>query len=307
MKKISIVGVGRVGESVAQMIAMQELTDQLVLVDIRNKYAEGVALDLQEAGWAYGTDCKIIGGSGMELIKDSGIVIITAGIPRRPGMSRDEVISVNLKIIKDVMADVEIYAHNSIVIMVTNPVDVLTYVAYKNTSFPRERIMGQAGILDSMRMAAFISIESGVSVKDINAFVIGGHGDTMVPLTRNARVNGISITEMLEEDAIESIIKRTRNGGGEVLALKGNSSASIAPGAAVAIMVDSIVNDRSRLLPCISVLHGEYGHTGVAIGVPIVLNAKGVVEVKEIGLDSVERLGFDESVFAAKKMIEKNR
>jgi malate dehydrogenase len=303
VNKISIVGAGRVGESTAQMLAIQKLAEQIVLIDLDEQYAKGVALDIQETSPVYHFDAELIGASDIANIKDSNIVIITAGMPRKPGMDRADVLAINLKIIDEIMDGVIKHAPDSYVIVVSNPVDVLTYYANKKANWPRNRIMGQAGILDSMRVSSFIAMETDYSINDIQAMVLGGHGDTMVPLPRFTTVSGISIEHLLDQKTISNIIQRTRDGGAEILNLKQKSSAYDAPGAAVTIMVESIVHNKRRLLPCITMLEGEYGQNDVAIGVPVVLGENGVEKIVELDFNTDEQQAFNTSAEVIKGLI----
>ena len=304
VNKISIIGAGRVGESTAQMLAIKKLTQQIVLIDLDEKYAKGVALDIQETASVYHFDTQLVGSNDIANIQDSNIVIITAGIPRKPGMDRADVLAINLKIIDEIMDGIIKYAPNSYVIVVSNPVDVLTYYANKKANWPRNRIMGQAGILDSMRLSSFIAIETDYSINDIQAMVLGGHGDTMVPLTRFTTISGISIEHLLDQKTIDQLIQRTRDGGAEILNLKQKSSAYDAPGAAVTIMVEAIVHNKNRLLPCITMLKGEYGHTDLAIGVPVILGGNGVEKIIELEFTEQEQQAFDTSAQVIKSLID---
>ncbi|HIM96207.1 MAG TPA: malate dehydrogenase [Gammaproteobacteria bacterium] len=303
VNKISIVGAGRVGESTAQMLAIQKLAQQIVLIDLDEQYAKGVALDIQETSPVYHFDADLIGTSDIANIKDSNIVIITAGMPRKPGMDRADVLTINLKIIDQIMDGIIKHAPDAYVIVVSNPVDVLTYYAIKKASWPRNRIIGQAGILDSMRMSSFIAMETDYSINDIQAMVLGGHGDTMVPLPRFTTVSGISIEHLLDQNTIDNLIQRTRDGGAEILNLKQKSSAYDAPGAAVTIMVEAIVHNKHRLLPCITMLEGEYGQTDIAIGVPVVLGENGVEKIVELDFTVDEQKAFDASAQVIKSLI----
>lgn len=304
VNKISIIGAGRVGESTAQMLAIKKLTQQIVLIDLDEKYAKGVALDIQETASVYHFDTQLVGSNDIANIQDSNIVIITAGIPRKPGMDRADVLAINLKIIDEIMDGIIKYAPNSYVIVVSNPVDVLTYYANKKANWPRNRIMGQAGILDSMRLSSFIAIETDYSINDIQAMVLGGHGDTMVPLTRFTTISGISIEHLLDQKTIDQLIQRTRDGGAEILNLKQKSSAYDAPGAAVTIMVEAIVHNKNRLLPCITMLKGEYGQTDLAIGVPVILGGNGVEKIIELKFTEQEQQAFDTSAQVIKSLID---
>jgi len=303
VNKISIVGAGRVGESTAQMLAIQKLAQQIVLIDLDEQYAKGVALDIQETSPVYHFDAELIGASDIANIKGSNIVIITAGMPRKPGMDRADVLAINLKIIDEIMDGIIKHAPDAYVIVVSNPVDVLTYYANKKANWPRNRIMGQAGILDSMRLSSFIAMETDYSINDIQAMVLGGHGDTMVPLPRFTTVSGISIEHLLDQNTIDNLIQRTRDGGAEILNLKQKSSAYDAPGAAVTIMVEAIVHNKHRLLPCITMLEGEYGQNDIAIGVPVVLGENGVEKIVELNFTVDEKKAFDASAQAIKSLI----
>jgi malate dehydrogenase len=303
VNKISIVGAGRVGESTAQMLAIQKLAQQIVLIDLDEQYAKGVALDIQETSPVYHFDADLIGASDIANIKGSNIVIITAGMPRKPGMDRADVLAINLKIIDEIMDGIIKHAPDAYVIVVSNPVDVLTYYANKKANWPRNRIIGQAGILDSMRLSSFIAMETDYSINDIQAMVLGGHGDTMVPLPRFTTVSGISIEHLLDQNTIDSLIQRTRDGGAEILNLKQKSSAYDAPGAAVTIMVEAIVHNKHRLLPCITMLEGEYGQNDIAIGVPVVLGENGVEKIVELDFTVDEKKAFDASAQAIKSLI----
>ena len=303
VNKISIVGAGRVGESTAQMLAIQKLAQQIVLIDLDEQYTKGVALDIQETSAVYHFDAELIGASDIANIKDSNIVIITAGMPRKPGMDRADVLVINLKIIDEIMDDIIKHAPDAYVIVVSNPVDVLTYYANKKANWPRNRIMGQAGILDSMRLSSFVAMETDYSINDIQAMVLGGHGDTMVPLPRFTTVSGISIEHLLDQNTIDNLIQRTRDGGAEILNLKQKSSANNAPGAAVTIMVEAIVHNKHRLLPCITMLEGEYGQSDIAISVPVMLGENGVEKIIELNFTDEEQQAFDTSAQVIKSLI----
>lgn len=295
VKKISIIGAGRVGESAAQMIAINKLARKIILVDLDDAYAKGVALDIQETSSVYKFDSKIIGDNKISIISGSDIIIICAGVARKPGMHRDDVLDTNIRVIDNIMDGIIEYASDAFVIMVTNPVDILTYYALKKSKWDKNRIIGQAGILDSMRLASFIAMETEYSIDDIQAMVMGGHGDTMVPLTRYTTISGISIDSLIDGEAIRRIMQRTRDGGAEILGLKRNSSAYNSPGAAITTMVEAIVYDKKRLLPCITLLEGEYGFDDIAIGVPIILGADGVIEIVQIDLNGAEKELFNNS------------
>ena len=296
MRKITIVGAGRVGESTAQILAQQECFEQVVLTDVREGVARGTALDIQESALLFGFDTQVFGDDDPSAMRDSDMVVITAGLPRKPGMSRTDVLEANLRVTSSVVADVMRYAPDAILIMVTNPVDVLTYAAWKQTGWERRRVFGLSGVLDSARMASFIALETGFSVTDVTALVLGGHGDSMVPMPRYTTINGIPIENFLDQAQIEGIVQRTRHGGAEVLALKKTSSANDSPAAAVAVMIDAVCRNRRRILPCVGILDGEYGERDIAIGVPLVLGRSGAERVVELKLLEEERRGFADSV-----------
>lgn len=304
MKKITIVGAGRVGESTAQFMASRDLCRELVLLDVREGAAEGAALDIQQGAPLFLFDTQVIGGCEAELMTDSDLIIITAGLPRKPGMSRSDVLNSNVPIIDGIVDDALQYAPDAMLLFVTNPVDILTYRAWKRSGWPRNRVFGQAGVLDSTRMASFISMETGYSALDIDAMVLGGHGDSMVPMMRYTTISGIPVSNFIDEKTLKSIIDRTRNGGAEILALRQNSSAYDAPAAAVATMVDAIVNNRKRVLPTVAILENEYGCSDIAIGVPAVLGIDGMEKVIELELNDSEQTEFDYSVSQVKKDIE---
>lgn len=296
MQKITIVGAGRVGEATAQVLAERDLCRVLVLLDIKEGVAAGAALDIQETAPLFGFDTRVIGATKASLMLDSDLVVITAGIPRKPGMSRSDVLAVNIKILDAILVDVLRYAPDSKVLVVSNPVDILTYYAWQKTGWERCRVLGQAGVLDSSRMAAFVALETGFSVKNINAMVLGGHGDSMVPMTRFTTISGIPISHFLEQSVIDDIVERSRYGGAEILALKKTSSAYGAPAAAIAEMVEAIAWHRRQVLPTVALLDGEYGEHNIAMGVPCVLSEQGVEKVIELALNNAEKEMFDESI-----------
>lgn len=305
MKKITIVGAGRVGESTAHNLAKAELCREIVLIDIKEGVPQGTALDIQESGPIFDFDTKLSGTTDMYAMAGSDMVVITAGVPRKPGMSRSDVLDINLKVIDgivDVMLKVAPYA---MCLMVSNPVDVLTYAAWKRTGWPRHRVFGMAGVLDSARMASFVAMETGFSVKDITAMVLGGHGDTMVPMTRFTCINGISIDHFLSKEKIDKIVKRTREGGAEILALRGTGSAYDAPAAAVAQMVDAIARNRRHILPGVAVLDGEYGLNDICMGVPVVFAERGMEKVIELPLTTEEAAEFKRSSESVRKDLER--
>jgi len=296
MKKITIIGAGRVGESTAQILANEELAHEIVLIDVREGVARGTALDIQESATLFGFDTKVSGDEQAAAMADSGIVIITAGLPRKPGMSRSDVLDANLKIIRTITADIQRYAPQAIVIMVTNPVDILTYAVWRQTGWARNRVFGLSGVLDAARMASFIALETGFSIKDVTTMVLGGHGDSMVPMPHYTTINGIPIDYFLSAEQLARIVDRTRAGGAEILALKKTSSANDSPAAAVAAMVDAISNNRRRILPCVAILDGEYQQQDIAIGVPVVLAGTGMDGVVELRLNEEEARQFQNSV-----------
>jgi len=301
MPKITIVGAGNVGASAANWIVSKELGD-VVLVDIVEGVPQGKALDLAEATPIMGVDARITGTNNYEETKDSDVVVITAGVPRKEGMSRDDLVKVNSKIVASVVKEVIKHSPNCIIIVVSNPLDAMVYTAFKISGFPKERVVGMAGTLDSTRFRYFVASELGVSVNDVEATVLGGHGDTMIPMERLAKVKGVSLTESLSKEKLDSIIERTRNGGGEFLPLL-NTSAWVAPGMAVCEMVSAIVKDEKKTLPCAAYLDGEYGVKDLFIGVAAVLGRNGVEDVVELELNEEEKKQFDETVEHVKSII----
>jgi malate dehydrogenase len=304
MDKITIVGAGRVGESTAQFIATRNLCREIVLLDIREDAAKGSALDIQEGASLFEFDTQLTGGSDYALMKDSNLVIITAGLPRKPGMSRSDLLASNVGIANGIIEGAMKYAPDCMILCVSNPVDIITYHAAKTTGWPRSRIFGQAGVLDSSRMASFIAMETGYSIFDVNAMVLGGHGDNMVPMLRYTTISGIPVSNFITKNKLDDIVERTRTGGAEILALRQNSSAYNAPAASVKEMVDAIVNDRKRLLPTVCMLEGEYGHNDIAIGVPAILGKEGVKEIITLDLNEEEAAMFNNSATLVKKDIE---
>lgn len=296
MNKISIVGAGRVGESTAQLIAEQDLCKELMLVDIREGVPQGVALDIQETAPLLRFDTRVDGCHQAQGIKDSDLVIVTAGVPRKAGMTRSDVLNVNTKVIDDIVDNIVRYAPDALVLLVSNPVEALTYQAFLRSGFERNRVLGQAGVLDSTRMASFIALETGFSTRDINAMVLGGHGDTMVPMMRFTTISGIPVAHFLEQNRIQDIIERTRYGGAEILSLRRTSSAYDAPAAAITEMVDAIVHGRRRIMPAVAILQGEYGQSDIAMSVPCVLSDCGVEKIIELPLNDIEQSMFDDAV-----------
>ena len=296
MNKITVIGAGRVGETTAQTLAQQGMCNEVVLLDIREGAAAGAALDIRQTAPFFGFDVRVTGGTDPALLGDSDLVIITAGSPRKPGMSRSDVLGINRAVIDSILDDVLEHAPDCLLLMVSNPVDVLTHHAWKRTGWDRRRVFGQAGVLDASRMASFIADATNLSIKDINTMVIGGHGDLMVPLTRFSTINGVPATTFMDQDTVEQVNKRTRHGGAEVLGLRQTSSAYNAPAAAVATMVDAIANNRRHVLPCVCILDGEYKQQDITTGVPAVLGRNGIEQVVELPLNEAEQSGFLASI-----------
>src|SRR5215211_2916889 len=293
-RKVTVVGgAGNVGSTVARCIADKELAD-VVIVDIADQKAAGVALDILEACPITGSDSRIIGGSDYSHSANSDVVVITSGVPRKPGMSRDDLLNVNFNIMKAVTEQVVKYSPNCIIVPVANPLDAMCQAVYKLSGFPRERVIGMAGVLDSARMRTFIAQELKVSVENVHAFVLGGHGDTMVPLPRLSTVAGIPITQLLSKERIDAISERTANGGAEITKLVG-TSAWYAPGESAALMVEAILKDQKKIMPCSVFLQGEYGINDVFVGVPVKLGKSGVEQIIEIQLTDAERAALHKS------------
>jgi len=304
MDKISVIGAGNVGATVANVIAHKDLTRELVMVDIKQGLAEGKALDIWQTSSINNFNTRVVGVTNDYLkTKGSGVVVITSGIPRKPGMSRDDLIATNAKIVKDVTERVVKYSPEAILIIVSNPLDVMTYCAFMTANKPPNKVFGMAGILDTGRYRAFIAEALGVSPKDILSLSLGGHGDTMVPLPRYTSINGIPIQELLGHAEIEKIVERTRKGGGEVVNLLG-TSAWYAPGAAAAQMVEAIVDDQKRIFPCCALLQGEYGLKDTFLGVPVKLGRHGIESIIEIDLNKDEKALLHESAKAVKGVIK---
>lgn len=298
-KKVTVVGAGNVGATLAQRIAETGIAD-VVLVDVVEGVPQGKALDLMESGPIMGYDSRLVGTNGYEETTDSDIIVITAGLARKPGMSRDDLLSANADIVRKVASETGRRSAKAVMIVVTNPMDVMAFVAMKESGFPRERVIGMGGVLDSARFRTFIAMELGVSVENTHAFVLGGHGDTMVPLPRYSTVSGIPITELMDKAVINRIVERTRNGGAEIVSLLKTGSAYYAPSAATLEMVEAVLLDKKKILPCSVYLTGEYGVDRVFAGVPVKLGAKGVEQVIEIKLTEQERAAFMKSVEAVR-------
>jgi len=302
-RKVTVVGgAGNVGATVARSIAEMELAD-VVIVDIADQKAAGVALDILETCPIVGSDSLVVGGSDYAHSANSDVVVITSGVPRKPGMSRDDLLNVNFNIMKAVTEQVVKYSPNCIIVPVANPLDAMCQAVLKLSGFPRERVIGMAGVLDSARMRAFIAAELNVSVENVHAFVLGGHGDTMVPLPRLSTVAGIPITQLMSRERIEAICKRTADGGAEITKLVG-TSAWYAPGAAAAEMVEAILKDKKKILPCSAYLQGEYGVRNQYLGVPVKLGARGLEQVIEVKLEAEEQTALMKSAAAVKELVD---
>ena len=301
--KVTVVGAGNVGATVAQGIALKELAD-VVLVDIVEGVPQGKSLDMMETAPVEKYDSILRGTNTYDGTEDSDVVVITAGLPRKPGMSRDDLLWKNEEIVAGVTAEVAKRSPNSIIVVVSNPLDAMCEVARRVSKFPRERVLGMAGVLDSARMRAFIAMELNVSVENTHAFVLGGHGDTMVPLPRYSTVAGIPITELIAQDRIDAIVDRTRNGGAEIVNLL-KTSAWYAPGASTVEMVEAILKDKRKILPCAAFLQGEYGYDALYVGVPVKLGRNGMEQIIEIQLQEDEAAALRKSADAVKELVDK--
>src|SRR5881398_408017 len=300
--KITVVGAGNVGATAAHWIAAKELAD-VVLVDIVEGTPQGKTLDLAQAAPIDGFDVKLVGANSYEETKDSDIVIITAGLPRKPGMSRDDLLKTNSEIVGAVTDQVAKYSPKSVIIVVSNPLDAMTQVAFRRSGFPKNRVMGMAGVLDSARMRCFLAEALNVSVENVTAFVLGGHGDTMVPLPRYSTCAGIPVTELIAKDKLDAILARTAGGGAEIVNLLKTGSAYYAPSAAAVEMTESILKDKKRILPCAAFLEGEYGIKVFYVGVPCKLGARGLEQVIEITLTAEERIALQKSAAAVQELV----
>jgi len=296
-KKIAVIGAGFTGATAALMMAQKELGD-VVLVDIPSQTnpTKGKALDMLEASPVQGFDANIKGTSSYEDIQDADLVLITAGLPRKPGMSRDDLVSTNAKIMKEVSENVKKHAPNSYIIVLSNPVDAMTYVCYKTTGFPKNRVIGQSGVLDTARFNTFVAQELNISVEDVSGFVLGGHGDDMVPLVRYSYAGGIPLDKIISPERIEAIVERTRKGGGEIVNLLGNGSAYYAPAASMVQMAEAILKDKKRILPSVAYLEGEYGCNNLYLGVPTILGGDGIEHIIELPLTEKENEGLKRSI-----------
>ncbi|MEE8518451.1 MAG: malate dehydrogenase [Dehalococcoidia bacterium] len=302
-KKVTVVGAGNVGATTAQRLFERGYMD-VVLVDVVEDMPQGKALDIAESGPVLGVDASIIGSNGYEESADSDVVVITAGIARKPGMSRDDLLFTNMKIVGSVVEQVVKHSPNSTLIVVSNPLDAMVQHAHGVSGFPKNRVVGMAGVLDTARFRTFLAQELDVSVKDVQAYVLGGHGDQMVPLTHYTTIGGVPISDLLKAKDLERIISRTQNGGGEIVALLKTGSAFYAPSAAIAEMVDAILLDQKRQLPCAALLEGEYGIKGLYMGVPVILGAGGVEKVLELKLTKDEQALLNKSADGVKELID---
>lgn len=303
--KIAVIGAGYTGATVALMLAQKELGD-VVLLDIpgQENPTKGKALDMLQTGPVQRFNSKIIGTSNYEDIKNTDMVIITAGIPRKPGMSRDDLVNTNAKIMRAVSEQVKNYAPESYILILSNPVDAMTYVCYKTTGFPKNRVIGQSGVLDTARFNTFVAEELNISVEDISGFVLGGHGDDMVPLVRYSYAGGIPLEKIIPHNRLDAIVERTRKGGGEIVSLLGNGSAYYAPAASLVEMAEAIIRDKKRILPSIAYLEGEYGYNNLYLGVPTIIGGNGIESVIELPLTIEEKEALDKSVESVQSVIK---
>ena len=307
MKKISLVGAGQIGGTLAHLIGLKELVNAVVLFDVASGVAKGKALDIAQSSSVDGFNVRFSGTDNYEDIKDSDVIIITAGVPRKPGMSRDDLLGINLKIIKQVAEGIKKHAPNAFVICITNPLDVMVMAFQKYSNLPTNKVVGMAGILDTSRFKLFLSLELNIPVKEIEAMVMGGHGDTMVPLPRFTKVSGKPLLELVKEgklsnDKLEKINQRTRDGGAEIVKFLEKGSAFYAPAASGVEMASAYLNDRKKMLPCAAYLSGEYGIEGIYAGVPVIIGKNGVEKIEEISLDDNEKKEFINSIDSVKKL-----
>ena len=307
MSKISLIGAGQIGGTLAHLIGLKELANEVVLFDVASGIAKGKALDIAQSSSVDGFNVKFSGTDNYEDIKDSDVIIITAGVPRKPGMSRDDLLGINLKIIKQVAEGIKKYSPNAFVICITNPLDVMVMAFQKYSGLPTNKVVGMAGILDSSRFKLFLSLELNVPVKEIHTMVMGGHGDTMVPLPRFTKISGKPLNELVKqgkisEERLESINQRTRDGGAEIVKYLEKGSAFYAPAASGVEMAKAYMNNENKVLPCAAYLNGEYGVNGIYAGVPVVINNKGIDKIEVIELDQKEKEQFDHSIEAVKKL-----
>ena len=302
MKKISLIGAGQIGGTLAHLIGIKELANEVVLFDVASGIAKGKALDIAQSSSVDGFDVKFSGTDNYEDIKNSDVIIVTAGVPRKPGMSRDDLLGINLKIIKQVAEGIKQHAPNAFVICITNPLDVMVMAFQKYSNLPSNKVVGMAGILDSSRFKLFLSLELNVPVKEIEAMVMGGHGDTMVPLPRFTKVSGKPLNQLIKKEKLDAIIERTRKGGAEIVKFLEKGSAFYAPAASGVEMALAYLNDRKKMLPCAAYLSGEYGIEGIYAGVPVIIGKNGVEKIEEISLDDNEKKEFRNSIDSVKKL-----
>jgi malate dehydrogenase len=303
-KKIALIGAGQIGGTMALLSLQRELGD-VVLVDIMEGVAKGKALDLQETRGVFKNDVDLVGGgvSDYSVIKDADVCIVTAGVPRKPGMSRDDLLKVNLEAITKVAPGIKQYAPNAFVIVVTNPLDSMVYAMWKVTGFPKHKVVGMAGVLDTARFQYFVADAAKASPQDVNAVVLGGHGDDMVPLLRYSSINGVPLTKFVDRAKLDAIVERTRKGGGEIVALLGTGSAFYAPAISAITMAESYLKDKKRVLPCSALLEGQYGVKGLFVGVPVVIGAGGVERIMELDLNDEEKAMLAKSVESVRKSV----
>tara|TARA_B100001146_G_scaffold112128_1_gene98945 strand:+ start:506 stop:1459 length:954 start_codon:yes stop_codon:yes gene_type:complete len=299
-KKITVVGAGQVGSTVAQLTAYKNLGD-VVIIDIIEGVPQGKALDLQESSCLQVFDSLVTGTNDYKETANSDIVVITAGLPRKPGMSREDLLATNAKIVQSVTEKIMEHSHEPIIIVVSNPLDAMVYMAKKTSNLPKNKIIGMAGVLDSARLRTFVSLELGCSLVDVDAMVLGGHGDSMVPLPRYTSVSGISITELMTKEQIDRVVERTRKGGAEIVSLLKTGSAFYAPGASVVKMIEAVLHDKRRILPCTAYLEGEYGWSGIFFGVPVMMGINGIEKVIELKMTDEEKVALDKSAQDVKK------
>ncbi|HSH75938.1 MAG TPA: malate dehydrogenase [Longimicrobiales bacterium] len=302
-RKITVVGAGHVGATCSQLLAQKELAREVILVDIAEGIPQGKGLDQWESAPIEGFDARVSGSNDYESSAGADMFIVTAGIARKPGMSRDDLLKINAGVIRSVSEEIKRVAPDSIIIMVTNPLDVMAQVALETTGFPRERVIGMAGVLDTARYRSFIALELDVSIEDVQALVLGGHGDTMVPLASYTSVSGIPLTQLLAQDRIDALVERTRKGGGEIVAYLKTGSAYYAPAAAAVQMAEAIVRDKRRILPCAAWLQGEYGMRDLYLGVPCLLGENGLERIVEVELDAEEKAALDASAEAVRSTV----
>ena len=309
MKKITLIGAGQIGGTLAHLIGLKKLAGEVVLFDVASGIAKGKALDIAQSSSVDGFDVKFSGTDNYEDIKDSDVIIITAGVPRKPGMSRDDLLGINLKIIKQVSEGIKKYSPNSFVICITNPLDVMVMALQKYSKLPANKVVGMAGILDSSRFKLFLSLEFNVPVKDIETLVMGGHGDTMVPLPRFTKISGKSLDQLIDDgkiskERLEEIVQRTRDGGAEIIKFLEKGSAFYAPAASGVEMAESYLKNLKKLLPCAAYLNGEYGVDKIYAGVPVIIGSKGVEKIEELQLNELEKKEFENSINAVKELWE---